>query len=173
MLALTRGATIEEAAAIAGISCPSVERYRKLEGAVVLRDGKVRSSAIRLDEREEIRLGIDRNETDSQIGDRLGRHRGTIGREITANGGRPRYRAFRAQARADQCARRPKPIWTETRPWLWDEVVALLRTTKWSPEQISTRRSTKRCSCRPRASSDTSWRCVCVLGGRVVGPMVE
>ena len=139
MLALTRGATIEEAAAIAGIACRSVVRYRDLEGVVVRRDGKVRVSAIRLDEREEIRLGIDRNETDSQIGVRLGRHRGTIGREIKANGGRPRYRAFRAQARADQCTRRPKPIWTETRPWLWEEVVGLLRTTKWSPEQISCR----------------------------------
>ena len=29
--------------------------------------------------------------------------------------------------------------WIETRPWLWDEVVALLRTKKWSPEQIAKR----------------------------------
>jgi IS30 family transposase len=69
----------------------------------------------------------------------LGRHRGTIGREIAAGGGRARYRAFAAQDRADQAAQRPKLSWIETRPWLWDEVVALLRTKKWSPEQISWR----------------------------------
>ncbi len=29
--------------------------------------------------------------------------------------------------------------WTEQRPWLWEEVQALLRTKKWSPEQIAHR----------------------------------
>jgi len=36
-------------------------------------------------------------------------------------------------------ARRPKSCWSEQRPWLWDEVVALVRTKKWSPEQIAQR----------------------------------
>ena len=69
----------------------------------------------------------------------MGRHRGTVGREITANGGRSGYRAYRAQERADQLARRPKLAWTQTRPWLWDEVQALLRRRVWSPEQIAER----------------------------------
>jgi IS30 family transposase len=69
----------------------------------------------------------------------LGRHRGTIGREIKAGGGRLRYRAYLAQERAAAAAERPKPSWTETRPWLWEEVQRLLRTKKWSPEQISQR----------------------------------
>ena len=47
--------------------------------------------------------------------------------------------AFLAQERADVAAERPKPSWTETRPWLWDEVIELLRTKKWSPEQIAER----------------------------------
>jgi transposase, IS30 family len=90
-----------------------------------------------LEGREEIRVGIDRGESDAEIGRRLGRHRGTIGREIAANGGRAAYRAFRAQDRADGRARRPKPGWTRQRPWLWEAVQELIRTQRWSPEQIA------------------------------------
>jgi IS30 family transposase len=97
----------------------------------------VRPGSLTEDEREEILLGIERCELDSQIGRRLGRHRGTIGREIAANGGREKYRAYQAHNRAGRLARRPKPCWTVQRPWLWDEVQALLLTEQWSPEQVS------------------------------------
>ena len=60
-------------------------------------------------------------------------------REIKANGDRGSYRPHRAQQRADDVARRSRLTWIETRPWLWAEVVALVRTKKWSPEQIAKR----------------------------------
>jgi IS30 family transposase len=58
---------------------------------------------------------------------------------VEANRGRGGYRAYRAQDRADQRARRPKSGWTESRPELWAEVQALIRTERWSPEAIARR----------------------------------
>jgi transposase, IS30 family len=137
LVAVSRGASYSEAAALAGISERTVCRRVAEEAVVVLRDRKPRATALTLEEREEIRVGIDRDESDSDIGRRIRRPRGTIGREIKANGGREHYRAFRAQGRADDQARRPKLRWFEARPWWWDHVVELLRAKKWSPEQIA------------------------------------
>jgi IS30 family transposase len=137
--AVARGMSQPEAARLAGIGLNTLRRRLAEESVRVLRDRRPRANALTLAEREEIRCGIERGETDAQIGVRLNRHRGTIGREITNGGGRVKYRAFVAQERADQAARRPKRGWIEQRPWLWDEVQALLRTRKWSPEAIAMR----------------------------------
>ena len=59
-------------------------------------------------EREEIRAGIERGETDGRIAGRLGRHRCTVNAEIGRNGGRVGYSAVGAQARADRERARPK-----------------------------------------------------------------
>jgi len=59
-------------------------------------------------EREEIRAGIERGETDQTIGDRLGRHRCTINAEINRNRGRGAYSAVSAQRRCDAERSRPK-----------------------------------------------------------------
>jgi IS30 family transposase len=139
LVAVSRGATFAEAAAVAGISERSVCRLVGEHGVVVLRDRVDREGALTLEDREEIRVGIAAGEKDAEIARRVGCHRGTIGREIKAGGGRAEYRAFAAQDRAEQSALRPQRRWFEERPWLWEHVVVLLRTETWSPEQVSTR----------------------------------
>src|SRR3546814_15702166 len=58
------------------------------------------ANPLTLREREEIRYGIGRGEKATEIADRLGRHRCTISAEISRNGGRDDYRAYRAHDRA-------------------------------------------------------------------------
>jgi IS30 family transposase len=139
LVAYARGATWPQAALVAGVSDKTLQRRAAEECVVVLRERKQRRGALTLEQREEILVGIQRCETNAAIARRIGCHRSTIGRELTANGGRDRYRAFRAQDRADQAVRRPKPTWIEIRPELWGHVQVLVRTKKWSPEQIAHR----------------------------------
>ena len=137
--AVARGVATKKAAAEAGVGVFALRGHIRAHGVVMLRERKRREGALTLAEREEIRVGIEADESDAVIAERMGRTRGTIWREVRANGGRPAYRAYAAQARADEAARRPRACWTEARPWLWEEVQRLLRTKKWSPEQIARR----------------------------------
>jgi transposase, IS30 family len=135
--AYARGASMRAAGRLAGISYMTVSRLVADHGVVMLTEHKQRPDALRLEEREEIRLEIDRGESDAVIAQRLGRHRSTIWREISANGGREGYRAYRAQDRADRLARRGRERWWVARPWLWDIVVDNLVTDTWSPQQVA------------------------------------
>jgi len=137
--AVARGATHAEAAALVGVSASTIGLRVQEEGVVVFRDRTPRAGALTFEDREEVRAGIERRETDTAIAERIGKHRATVWREIRDNGGRVIYRAYAAQARAEETARRPKQRWTEERPALWEEVQRLLRAKKWSPEQISKR----------------------------------
>jgi transposase, IS30 family len=138
--AIAEGASLEEAAALVGVSASTLMwRLREDPGLVQRNRRPPRPGVLTLEEREEIRLGIDRGERDTDIARRLKRHRGTIGREIRRNGGRSAYRAYAAADRAVESARRPKPPWTESRVELWIEVRRLLRQKKWSPEAIARR----------------------------------
>ncbi len=135
--AVALGASNQQAGAAAGVSASTVQNLIAEYGMVCNRERKPRPHALTATEREEIMLGIACGQSDAVIGRGLGRHRGVIGREIRAGGGRLRYRAVRAQERADRAARRSRDRWTVTRPWLWDMVVGLLLTDQWSPEQIA------------------------------------
>ena len=134
--ALQLGATVSEAAVAAGVASRTVDHWISEHGRVPRRERRQRESDLTIGEREEIRVGIDRGESDAEIARRIGRHRGTVGREIKRGGGRARYKAYRAQADADERARRERDPWTVTRPWLWDVVIEMLRQW-WSPQQIS------------------------------------
>jgi IS30 family transposase len=135
---LAAGASRREAAARAGVSPTTVNKYAAIHGVPVLREHTQRPDALTITEREEIYAGIVRGDSNAVIARSLGRHRGTIGREITAGGGRDTYRPHRAQDDADRRARRQRPCWIETRPQLWVQVIEWLRL-RWSPEQIARR----------------------------------
>lgn len=87
-------------------------------------------------EREEIRVGIERAETDGEIAARLGRHRVTINAEINRNGHRTGYTATAAQERADSQRCRPKDARFVKDPVLAAHVTARLDA-KDSPMTIS------------------------------------
>ncbi len=134
---LRLGVTREEAAVRNGVSVRTVYRILDEHGLMSCRERKRRGNGLTLAEREDIYVGIKTGLSDAAIGVRLGRHRGTIGREIKAGGGRDVYRPHRADVRASEAARRCRDPWTVTRPELWGVVCGLLRAKKWSPEQIS------------------------------------
>ncbi len=138
--AIAAGASQRQAALVAGIGSSTIRKRLCEQAAAMEKERRTpRQGLLSLAEREEIRVGVELGEPGAAIAERLGRHRSTVWREIRGNGGRAAYRAYAAHTRADEQARRPKPCFIETRPWLWEEVCRLLREKKWSPEQISRR----------------------------------
>ena len=91
-----------------------------------------------VDEREEIMVGLAARKSCRQIAAGLGRDPSTVSREVAANGGRVGYRAWRADQRADQMARRPRPTKLSRHPALVAAIELLLQM-RWSPEQIAAR----------------------------------
>jgi IS30 family transposase len=87
-------------------------------------------------EREELSRGVAAGWSFAAIGRHLQRARSTISREVGRHGGRPAYRAARADARAWRNARRPKPCRLAQLPELQRAVAAKLAV-DWSPEQIA------------------------------------
>jgi IS30 family transposase len=89
-----------------------------------------------LEEREEISRGLAEGLSLTEIATRSGRAPSTVSREVAHNGGRANYRALRADRRAWDLARRPKPAKLVTCPRLAREVERLLEE-RFSPRQIS------------------------------------
>ena len=89
-----------------------------------------------ISEREEISRGLAEGASLRRIAGRLQRAPSSISREVARHGGRHRYRAARAEERAWDRARRPKPCKLAAVPRL-RELVAGKLAEEWSPEQIS------------------------------------
>jgi len=97
-----------------------------------------RRSSLRLslEEREEISRGLTEGLSVRAIAGRLGRAPSSVSREIGANGGRSRYRAWRGDERAVRRMARPRTPKLARSVQLRGEVERLLAKL-WSPQQIS------------------------------------
>ena len=135
LAAVAAGATYAAAAKIAGVGLSTLKVAIREHGVGVRRPRTPRPGSLTIDDRETIMVGISEKLTNAEIARRIGKHRSTVGREITRGGGRESFRAHRAQTVADEAAARARPSWLETRPWVWAEVQARLRL-RWSPRQI-------------------------------------
>jgi IS30 family transposase len=94
------------------------------------------AKTLTLAEREEISRGIASGLSIREIARRLLRAASTVSREVSRHGGRPKYRASKADHQAWKLALRPKPCLLALRPQL-RTIVAHKLTLNWSPEQIS------------------------------------
>lgn len=138
--ALAGGASLRAAARVSGLSVGTVVRCRDHhEEMMRSRVVRCRAGSLTVTDREQILVGIVAGESDSVIGSRLGFHRSTVWREVRNNGGREGYSPCGADARARREACRVRDTWVQERPWLFEIVLFLLGTKKWSPEQISKR----------------------------------
>ena len=109
---------------------------RPLGGVIRAEMWEVPEGRLSLDDRVEIRLGLERGDSATVIGERIGRHRSTVWREVDANGGRRRYAPMSAHRRACSLRCRPKRTKLAENPRLCALVIAGLEKL-WSPEQIA------------------------------------
>ncbi len=91
-----------------------------------------------LDDRIEIKLGLERELSQRAIASSIERAPSTVCREVNANGGRHNYRPIKAHLLAEQRARRPKATKLASNPRLCARVISDLKVL-WSPEQIAAR----------------------------------
>lgn len=132
---LREGVSVAEVAARFGISVRTAYRIRD-EDALVRRRGAHSGFRLSYVERVQIQMRCETGESIRRIARAIERSGSTVWRELARNGGREGYRALRAEARAQERARRPKLCKLDGCPGLWAEVRARLGR-RWSPEQIA------------------------------------
>jgi transposase, IS30 family len=138
-------------AAAFGVSRRTVARVMRESGGMAPWERAMRNAArmpvvsrcrsgrwLSMAEREEIRAGVVAGLSFAEIGRGLGRPTSTVSREVARNGGRERYVAWRAERRASELCRRPKPAKLAGAGELREFVIAGLEQ-RWSPRQISAR----------------------------------
>ena len=133
------GRTQREIGAAVDRQCSVVRLVLKPAGGVFSRrDLVVPARGLTIDERVDISVGLREGASFAVIGERVGRHRVSIWREVSVNGGRAGYRPLLAHRRAGERARRPKAGKLARYPQLAARVEADLGQW-WSPQQISQR----------------------------------
>ena len=135
---IAAGQTHAEVAAAVGCSTKTIQRLLRRTGGLPPRQRARGDRYLRIDEREEISRGLRAGQPLRAIARRLGRAPSTISREVGANGGRQRYRAWAAAARARSAAQRPRTTKLAANVRLRRLVERGLRR-RWSPEQIAHR----------------------------------
>ena len=111
---------------------------RPLGGVIRSEMWQPSESRLSLDERVEIRIGLELGRSYRAIGEAVGRCASTVCREVNANGGRHGYRPTAGHARARTQARREKPTKLACNEQLRGLVVDGLEKL-WSPQQIARR----------------------------------
>jgi IS30 family transposase len=120
------------------VTIRTVARVLREAGPVPPRWTERHPRQLSLVEREDIAGGLAAGESFASIGRRLKRATSTVSREVNANGGRDKYRVFRADERAYDNARRPKVRKLDADPVLAAIVTEMLLK-RWSPQQIAAR----------------------------------
>ena len=116
------------------IAIGTVHRVLAPLGGVIRKDGwDPTGLRLSLDERVEIRIGLERGCSIRQIAAALGRAPSTVSREVNASGGRDKYAPVTAHRRAADLSRRPKVTKLASNAELCTRVVADLERL-WSPE---------------------------------------
>lgn len=131
-----RGASLRGVARLTGRDQWSVRQVIGSAGGIRPPTPRRDQRHLTFEEREEISRGLAADESFQQIGERLGRSRVTVWREVSRNGGREGYRAAAADAAAGERARRPKPGKLEASPLLAELVEEKLQL-RWAPAQIA------------------------------------
>jgi IS30 family transposase len=134
---LRAGDPVLEIAAAFDVGYMTVFRIRD-HAALVARRMSHSGWRLSYEERVQIAARLELGQGAREIARALRRSPSTISRELERNGGRERYRSARAEQRAQQCARRPKPTKLSGSARLLAAVEAGLEEL-WSPEQISAR----------------------------------
>jgi IS30 family transposase len=134
-----RGETHKQIAEKVDLSRGAVWMVVKPLGGVIRKEmWKTSSRRLSIDERVEIKLGLEADLSFRAIGRRIGRDPATVCREVNANGGRAGYAPMAAHRRAYDRGRRPKITKLASHPTLCARVVDDLERL-WSPQQIATR----------------------------------
>lgn len=134
-----QGATEKQIAAAVDLSHGAIGIVVRPLGGVIRKEmWAPGSTRLALDDRVEIRLGLEQGLSLRAIGRRINRAASTISREVNANGGRHHYRPMVAHRGAAERARRPRVTKLAGNPKLCARVVADLEQL-WSPQQIAAR----------------------------------